>query len=81
MKTEISTLTLYYVALGLLSLATALIYAWIKSDYGLALTAVRDDPVAAESGGVNVEAIKAAARADAEGGNRGAGHPLSRRRD
>jgi len=58
-KTEVSTLTLYYVALGLLSLATALIYAWMKSDYGLALTAVRDDPVAAESGGVNVEAIKA----------------------
>lgn len=58
-KTEISTLTLYYVALGLLSVATAVIYAWMKSDYGLALTAVRDDPVAAESGGVNVEAIKA----------------------
>jgi len=58
-KTDVGTLTLYYVALGLLSAATALIYAWMKSDYGLALTAVRDDPMAAESAGVNVEAIKA----------------------
>jgi len=59
-KSDVTPRELYYVALGLVLLTTALIWRWMRSPYGLALTAVRDDQEAARSSGVDVNRVKAA---------------------
>lgn len=60
LKSEATTVQLYYAALGLLLVSSAIIWRWMRSSYGLALTAVRDDEDAARSSGVDVNKIKAA---------------------
>ena len=60
LKSDVSGAELYYVALALLLVSTALIWRWMRSPYGLALTAVRDDEEAARSSGVDVGKVKAA---------------------
>ena len=59
LKSDVSPLSLYYVALVLLVITTAVIWRWMRSTYGLALTAVRDDEEAARSSGVDVSKVKA----------------------
>lgn len=59
-KTEVTQLQLYYVALSLLVVTTGAIWVWMRSTQGLALTAIRDDEDAAQSCGVDVSAVKAA---------------------
>lgn len=58
LKSTVTIPQLYYVALGLLTVSTAIIWRWMRSPYGLALTAVRDDEDAARSSGVDVNKIK-----------------------
>ncbi|MEZ5652872.1 MAG: hypothetical protein R3E87_20235 [Burkholderiaceae bacterium] len=60
LKSDVTQLQLYYVALGLLVVTTAVIWRWMRSRYGLALTAVRDDEDAARSSGVDVSRMRAA---------------------
>ena len=60
LKSDVTPLQLYYVALALLIVSTAVIWRWMRSSYGLALTAVRDDEEAARSSGVDVGKVKAA---------------------
>jgi branched-chain amino acid transport system permease protein len=48
----------YWLALGLTVLVLALIVALLRSRYGLALTAIRDNEVAARSSGVSVARVK-----------------------
>jgi ABC-type branched-subunit amino acid transport system permease subunit/aromatic ring-opening dioxygenase catalytic subunit (LigB family) len=60
LKSDVTLTQLYYVALALMVLATAIIWRWMRSSYGLALTAVRDDEAAARSSGVDVNRVKAA---------------------
>ena len=60
LKSDVTMLQLYYVALALLIVTTAIIWRWMRSSYGLALTAVRDDEDAARSSGVDVARVKAA---------------------
>lgn len=59
LKSDVTQLELYYVALVLLVVTTAVIWRWMRSAYGLALTAVRDDEEAARSSGVDVSKVKA----------------------
>ncbi|CAN5898194.1 hypothetical protein BH11PSE13_BH11PSE13_01090 [soil metagenome] len=59
LKSDVSPLSLYYVALVLLIVTTAIIWRWMRSTYGLALTAVRDDEEAARSSGIDVSKVKA----------------------
>ena len=49
---------LYWIALGLAVLVLALIVALLRSRYGLALTAIRDNEVAARSSGIDVTRVK-----------------------
>jgi branched-chain amino acid transport system permease protein len=49
---------IYWIALGLAALVLALIVALLRSRYGLALTAIRDNEVAAQSSGVGVTRVK-----------------------
>lgn len=60
LKSNVTQTQLYYAALALLVVATAIIWRWMRSSYGLALTAVRDDEDAARSSGVDVGKVKAA---------------------
>lgn len=60
LKSEVTPVQMYYVSLALLSVTTAVIWRWMRSSYGLALTAVRDDEEAARSSGVDVNKVKAA---------------------
>ena len=60
LKSDVTPRTLYYVAFALALAATAIIWRWMRSPYGLALTAVRDDEEAARSSGVDVSRVKAA---------------------
>lgn len=60
LKSAVTPLQMYYVALALLVVTTAVIWRWMRSSYGLALTAVRDDEDAARSSGVDVNHVKAA---------------------
>lgn len=60
LKSDVSLTEMYYVALALLVITTAAIWRWMRSSYGLALTAVRDDEEAARSSGVDVARVKAA---------------------
>jgi len=48
----------YWTALALAVLVLALIVALLRSRYGLALTAIRDNEIAAQSNGVGVAAVK-----------------------
>ncbi len=48
----------YWVALGSVVFAVGLVYAVLRSRFGLALTAIRDSERAAESAGINVKAVK-----------------------
>jgi branched-chain amino acid transport system permease protein len=58
-RSEVTQLQLYYVALLLLIATTALIWFWMRSTQGLALTAIRDDEDAAQNCGVDVNTVKA----------------------
>jgi branched-chain amino acid transport system permease protein len=58
-RTDITQVQLYYVALAVLVATTALIWLWMRSTQGLALTAIRDDEDAARSCGVDVDRVKA----------------------
>lgn len=60
LKSSVTQAQLYYVALALLGVSSAIIWRWMRSPYGLALTAVRDDEDAARSSGVDVARVKAA---------------------
>ena len=59
LKSDVSAQALYYVALVLLIVTTAVIWRWMRSPLGLALTAVRDDEAAARSSGIDVSKVKA----------------------
>jgi len=56
----VDALTLYYLALSLAAAVTLGIFLSMRSTYGLALMAVRDDEEAAESSGIDVMRIKTA---------------------
>jgi branched-chain amino acid transport system permease protein len=58
LKSEVTQLQLYYVALALLTITTGVILIWMHSYQGLALTAIRDDEDAAQSSGVDVDRVK-----------------------
>lgn len=58
LKSDVTLLQLYYVSLVLLLITTAIIWRWMRSSYGLALTAVRDDEEAARSSGIDVGKVK-----------------------
>ncbi|WP_428422741.1 ABC transporter permease subunit [Methylibium sp.] len=60
LKSDVTPLQLYYVALALMVVTTAVVWRWMRSSYGLALTAVRDDEDAARSSGIDVARVKAA---------------------
>lgn len=60
LKSEVTLVQLYYVAFALMVVTTAAIWRWMRSPYGLALTAIRDDEDAARSSGVNITTVKAA---------------------
>lgn len=60
LKSEVTPRELYFAALGLAFVTTAIIWRWMRSPYGLALTAVRDDEEAARSSGVDASHVKAA---------------------
>jgi ABC-type branched-subunit amino acid transport system permease subunit/aromatic ring-opening dioxygenase catalytic subunit (LigB family) len=60
LRSDVTALQLYYVAFALLTVTTAVIWRWMRSSYGRALTAVRDDEEAARACGVDVARIKAA---------------------
>ena len=60
LKSDVTPLQMYYVALALLVVTTAAIWRWMRSPWGLALTAVRDDEEAARSSGIDVSKVKAA---------------------
>lgn len=60
LKSDVTMTQLYHVALALAVVTTAVIWRWMRSSYGLALTAVRDDEDAARSSGVDVNKVKAA---------------------
>lgn len=57
-KSDVTLSQLYYAGLILLVVVTAAIWRLMRSRYGVALTAVRDDEEAAESVGVNVRQVK-----------------------
>jgi ABC-type branched-subunit amino acid transport system permease subunit/aromatic ring-opening dioxygenase catalytic subunit (LigB family) len=57
-KSDVNLPELYYGALLLLVVSTAVIWRLMRSRYGLAFTAVRDDEEVAETVGVNVRFIK-----------------------
>ena len=60
LKSDVTPIQMYYVALALLIVTTTVIWRWMRSAWGLALTAVRDDEEAARSSGVDVGKVKAA---------------------
>jgi ABC-type branched-subunit amino acid transport system permease subunit/aromatic ring-opening dioxygenase catalytic subunit (LigB family) len=57
-KTSATQTQLYYAALGLMVVATATLWRLLRSRYGLALTAVRDDEEAARTVGIDIRAMK-----------------------
>ena len=57
-KTDATQVEMYYAGLGLLVFATVVIARLLKSRYGLALTAVRDDEEAARTAGIDIRKVK-----------------------
>lgn len=57
-KTDATQIEMYYAGLGLLIFATVVIARLLKSRYGLALTAVRDDEEAAQTSGIDIRKVK-----------------------
>ena len=57
-KTDATQIEMYYAGLGLLVFATVVIARLLKSRYGLALTAVRDDEEAARTVGIDIRKVK-----------------------
>lgn len=57
-KSEVTLPQLYYAALVLLVVMTLVIWRLLRSKYGLALTAVRDDEEAAQTVGVDIRRMK-----------------------
>ena len=57
-KSGVTQVQLYYVSLALLVVVTATIWRLLRSQYGLALTAVRDDEEAANSIGIDIRRVK-----------------------
>ena len=60
--------TTYWVALACVVACVALVYLFLRSKLGLALLAIRDNPVAAESQGVGVQRMKLAVYVVSAGG-------------
>jgi len=59
-KSDVTLRQLYYASLALLMVATLIIWRLLRSRYGLALTAVRDDEEAARTVGVDIRRMKTA---------------------
>lgn len=57
-KSDVTLRELYYVSFALLVVATLIIWRLLRSRYGLALTAVRDDEEAARSVGIDIRRVK-----------------------
>jgi ABC-type branched-subunit amino acid transport system permease subunit len=57
-KSNVTLRELYYASLALLVVATAIIWRLLRSRYGLALTAVRDDEEAARTVGIDIRRMK-----------------------
>ncbi|MCW5625236.1 MAG: hypothetical protein KIT73_11025 [Burkholderiales bacterium] len=57
-KSDVTLRQLYYVSFALLVIATLVIWRLLRSRYGLALTAVRDDEEAARTVGVDIRRMK-----------------------
>ncbi len=57
-KTDATQIEMYYAGLGLLIFATVVISRLLKSRYGLALTAVRDNEEAAQTVGIDIRKVK-----------------------
>jgi ABC-type branched-subunit amino acid transport system permease subunit/aromatic ring-opening dioxygenase catalytic subunit (LigB family) len=57
-KSDVTLPQLYYASLVLLMIATLAIWRLLRSRYGLALTAVRDDEEAARAVGVDIRGVK-----------------------
>jgi len=57
-KSDVTLPQLYYASLALLVVATLMIWRLLRSKYGLALTAVRDDEEAAGTVGVDIRRMK-----------------------
>ncbi|MFX8453403.1 hypothetical protein ABTL48_20630, partial [Acinetobacter baumannii] len=57
-KSTVTLPQLYYAGLVLLVVATAVIWRILRSRYGLALTAVRDDEEAARTVGIDIRRMK-----------------------
>lgn len=57
-KSEVTLYQLYYGGLALLVVTTAVIWRLLRSRYGVALTAVRDDEEAAQTVGVDIRGVK-----------------------
>ena len=57
-KTDATQIEMYYAGLGLLVFATVVISRLLKSRYGLALTAVRDNEEAAQTVGIDIRKVK-----------------------
>jgi branched-chain amino acid transport system permease protein len=55
---EMREFTLYWLSLALLLIVMASVFALLRSRYGLALTSMRDNEIAAQSNGVDVWRIK-----------------------
>jgi ABC-type branched-subunit amino acid transport system permease subunit/aromatic ring-opening dioxygenase catalytic subunit (LigB family) len=58
-KSDVTLRQLYYASFALLVVCTLIIWRVLRSRYGLALTAVRDDEEAARSAGVDIRRMKA----------------------
>ncbi|MCU0869725.1 MAG: hypothetical protein MUF30_09010, partial [Burkholderiales bacterium] len=57
-KSDVTLTQLYYASFGLLVVATLVIWRLLRSRYGLALTAVRDDEEAARTVGIDIRRMK-----------------------
>ena len=57
-KSDVTLPQLYYASLALLVVMTLVIWRLLRSKYGLALTAVRDDEEAAQTVGVDIRRMK-----------------------
>jgi branched-chain amino acid transport system permease protein len=55
---QIREFEIYWLALGLTALVLAAIFALLRSRHGLALTAIRDNELAAQSNGIDVMRVK-----------------------
>jgi branched-chain amino acid transport system permease protein len=57
-KSDVTLRQLYYVSFVLLIVSTLIIWRLLRSGYGMALTAVRDDEEAARTVGIDIRRMK-----------------------